>query len=138
MAFSSKTIFGLLIFILFIHALATVNFWYWRFPWFDIPMHFFGGFWVAMAFLYFDPKIEILKINGLKFLTDAAAVLAFVALIGIFWEFFEFISDFLIESKRSGLFQAGAADTLGDLFFDLVGGASLFVFYKLARKDFLS
>ncbi len=93
---------------------------------------------MAMAFLYFDPKIEILKINGLKFLTDAAVVLAFVALIGIFWEFFEFISDFLIESKRSGLFQAGAADTLGDLFFDLVGGASLFVFYKLARKDFLS
>ena len=87
MAFSSKTIFSLLIFILFIHALATVNFWYWRFPWFDIPMHFFGGFWVAMAFLYFDPKIEILKINGLKFLTDAAAVLAFVALIGIFGNF---------------------------------------------------
>lgn len=86
---------------------------------------------MAMVFLYFEPKIEVFKINGLKFLMDVAAILAFVALIGVFWEFFEFISDFLIKSKHSGLFQAGAADTLGDLFFDLVGGASLFAIYKL-------
>ena len=44
MAFSSKTIFSLLIFILFIHALATVNFWYWRFPWFDHTDAFFRRF----------------------------------------------------------------------------------------------
>ena len=124
--FSLKTIFGLLIFILILHALATVNFWYLRIFWFDMPMHFLGGLWVATVYFY-------IGFNGrwMKFLTDAIMVLAFVALVGVFWEFFEFVSDFLVESKRSGLFQAGAADTLSDLFFDLLGGAAIFVIYKI-------
>lgn len=90
---------------------------------------------MATVYFYFEPKNEILKIgfNGrwVKFLTDAIMVLAFVALVGVFWEFFEFVSDFFVESKRSGLFQMGAADTLSDLFFDLLGGAALFVIYKI-------
>ncbi len=89
---------------------------------------------MAMVYFYFEPKIEIFKIRfggrWAEFLTDAAMVLAFVALIGIFWEFFEFISDFFFKSDKLGLFQAGAADTLSDLFFDLVGGVTLFAVYK--------
>ena len=57
---SLKFIIGLLLFIFIIHFLALANHWYWTYSWLDIPMHFFGGFWVAMVYLYLiNPKLSI-------------------------------------------------------------------------------
>ena len=45
------------------------------------------------------------------------------ALIGVLWEFFEFLFDTFVAS-RTGIELAGPGlkDLLGDLFFDLLGG----------------
>ena len=132
----SKSVLIFLVVILLFHFIATFNYWYWTYLWLDIPMHFLGGFWTAMAFVYlifnyqFPIPSEFLKQNFLSFLI---ITLSFVALIGVLWEFYEFLSDVFLSSKEyAQIFQQGAADTIGDLFFDLLGGT----FFSLAFKLF--
>jgi len=145
----SKILIGFLIFILFIHFLATANFWYWKIWWFDIPMHFFGGFWAAMLFFWLNSKFEILnsKITRLPdYLTVILITLSFVAFIGVFWEFFEYF--YIAYVSKGGLtgslaFQNKAidfyTDTVKDLFFDLFGGSIFLIISKFPRnKDFHS
>lgn len=130
--FSLKLIISLLVVILIFHAVAIINYWYWIFLWLDIPMHFFGGFWVAIFFIWlYHSKISQLPNYFISFLI----VISFVALIGIFWEFLEFFYDVFISSRGySGYMQLSAADTIADLFFDLVGGSILFVIYYFKSR----
>ncbi len=88
---------------------------------------------MAMVFLYLiNPKLPI---TNYQLPITLILTLSFVALIGVFWEFFEFFYDILISSRGySGFMQLGAADSLGDLFFDLLGGSVFFVIYKIFRK----
>ncbi len=139
--FSLKSIIILLVFILALHFVATINHWYWIYSWFDIPMHFLGGFWVAMVFLWLNLKFDILKFNPanrtVRTITTFITVLSFVALIGVLWEFFEFLYDFLISSRGySGFMQLGAADMIRDLFFDLSGVLkfSIIYIYKIFNR----
>ena len=134
----SKSVLIFLVVILLFHFIATFNYWYWAYLWLDMPMHFLGGFWVAMAFVYlifnyqFPIPSEFLKQNFLSFLI---ITLSFVALIGVLWEFYEFLSDFFLSSKNyTQIFQQGAADTMGDLFFDLLGGTVLSLAFKLFSR----
>lgn len=131
--FSSKIIFVFLIAVLSAHVLATVNYWYWQYFWLDMPMHFLGGFWVAMFFLWFSNKYFPNIFSENLFLLVSA--LSFVALIGVFWEFYEFFYDIFISSRgysgSLGSMQLSAADTIKDLFFDLLGGSALLAVYKL-------
>jgi hypothetical protein len=138
---SPKLIIGLLIFILSIHILATIYYWYWTVGWLDMPMHFLGGFWVAMAAtalisnFQFPISNEIFKQKKLSFFI---VILSFVALIGVLWEFFEFGYDVLISSKEYlAAVQQGVGDTMSDLFFDLLGGLVFLVIYKfqLSKKS---
>lgn len=102
-------------------------------------MHFLGGFWTAMAFIYlisayqFPISKEAFNQNFLSFLI---VILSFVALIGIFWEFYEFLNDFFLSSKAyAQIMQQGAADTIADLFFDLLGGTVFIVIFKLFSRS---
>lgn len=129
---SLKQVISFLVFVLGLHFLGTFCHWYWTYVWFDIPMHFLGGFWVGMVYFWFNPKIEILNswfYKLPKYLTNLLFILAFTAFIGVFWEFFEFGLDFFTgETMR---FQGTSKDTIGDLFFDLLGGTTVFaIFYK--------
>ncbi len=96
---SLKLIIGLLIFILSIHILATIYHWYWTVGWFDMPMHFLGGFWVAMAYFWLrnqfkevrPPEIDRQYFGGwTSLILIIVSCLSFVALIGVLWEFSEF------------------------------------------------
>lgn len=137
---SPKFILIFLIFILLIHILASVNGWYWTYRWLDIPMHFLGGFWLAGVFFWLNSKFNVIEIQsrniGRNFWKSGfpklLLVLGFVALIGVLWEFFEFICDFLI--LHGQILQRGAADTIKDLFFDLVGGL---VFISIFKRIFI-
>ena len=134
----SKLLIAFLVFILVFHAFATFNYWYWIYLWLDMPMHFLGGFWVAMAFVYLISKYqfpvsnEFLKQNSLSFFI---VILSFVAFIGVSWEFYEFFSDIVFFSKGYlRIMQFGAADTIKDLFFDLLGGSVFLLIYRLIFK----
>lgn len=139
---SSKSVLIFLIAVLSLHVLATFNYWYWTYLWLDMPMHFLGGFWTAMAFIYliFAYQFPISKETfNQKFLSFLIVILSFVALIGIFWEFYEFLNDFFLSSKAyAQIMQQGAADTIADLFFDLLGGTVFIIIFKfLSHKIFL-
>lgn len=127
-----KYIIALFIVLFVVHASAMVNFWYWAFPWLDIPMHFLGGFWAAMIFVFLDSKFK-LGILKKKFFLNLLLIVSFVALIGVLWEFFEFSYDYFSNSMEiSEIAQQGLTDTIGDLFFDLFGGI---VFSFLVRAS---
>lgn len=138
---SDKFIFILLFLILLLHVVAMVNFWYWSVWWFDIIMHFLGGFWVALLFFNLNSKFNFLPDNLLtnnltiNNLTILVLALGFVALIAVCWEFFEFLYDVFISSKGySGVAQLGVADTIGDLFFGLLGGLIASIIIRMKQK----
>lgn len=137
--FSLKSILIFLAVFLFLHIFATFYHLYWLFPWLDIPMHFIGGFLLAMIYFWINARVEILnpKFNKLpKWIVNLVFTLSFVILIGMFWEFYEFLHDFyFLTGGKINVFQTSFADTMKDLFFDLVGGTSAFViFYRKLSK----
>lgn len=145
---SSKSVLIFLIAVLSLHILATFNYWYWTYLWLDIPMHFLGGFWTAMVFIYlisayqfpvsgesFSPKADQPLAEKQNFLPFFIVILSFVALIGIFWEFYEFLNDVFLSSRNyTQIFQQGAADTIADLFFDLLGGTVFIAIFRLFSR----
>ena len=101
-------------------------------------MHFWGGAVVAMGMIwwtFYSAKISALTKNLPKFYATVA-VLGFVALAGVFWEFYEFIVDRLItKNNYISLFQQGGLlDTLKDLFLDLLGGLTAVWRFFYERK----
>ena len=78
------------IMILVIHLIATYLNVYIMYPWFDIPMHFFGGAAVAFTFsglVHLAQKENLWRSNhAIEFLF----VVSLVALTAILWEFVEF------------------------------------------------
>ncbi len=141
MLISSKLILGLIVFILLLHILATINSWYWSIPWIDMPMHFLGGFLVAMVFIwlsqkYFSQFLSNFLLSGNKNLFALIIItLGFVALIGVFWEFSEFLCDIFISTKGyAWIAQQGVADTMSDLFFDFVGGLVFIFIFKIFKN----
>jgi len=144
--FSLKTIIWLLVFLLFSHIVATVYHLYWLFPWFDIPMHFLGGFLLAIIFFYLwrfahisigtgvspAPPRSLAGLPLANVFVALVLTLGFVALIGVLWEFYEFLHDFyFLTGGKINVFQTSFANTIKDLFFDLVGGITAFaIFYK--------
>jgi hypothetical protein len=120
-----------------VHALALSFKWYYSVWWLDIPMHIMGGIWVASAFFYTARMRNILPAN-----TAAAVIfcLGVVALVGVLWEFYEFLADIYVFHKYTPLAAPGVLhfDTLKDLFDDLVGGSlallALFIRKQLARE----
>jgi len=136
---SLKFIILFLIFIVAVHTFALINYWYWTYQWLDIPMHFLGGFWAAMAIIFlisnfqFPISKEFLKENFFRF---AIAILSFVIFIGVFLEFAEFIYDVSISLRGySGFLQLGAADTIADLFFDLLGAFVFVIIYRVIANN---
>ena len=135
-----KFIFTFLFIFVIFHLLALYNFWYWKFYWLDIPMHFFGGFLVAMFFIWLNLKFKILSDSQItklpNYLIIVLITLSFVSLIGVLWEFQEFLYDIFISSKSSNMIlQLSAADTIKDLFFDLFGGMVFLLVYSIKSKN---
>lgn len=119
------------------HTLVIAQGWYLTHEWIDIPLHFAGGAWVALAFFYFQRK-HVFLFSALPFLFSIILVAGFVMLVGVAWEWFEFGFDFFV-AKENFVWRAqlGLPDTMGDLLADLVGGV-LTGLYFLLRKRGLS
>lgn len=131
-------------------ALAVGNFfsiyfgWYSdpRFDWIDIPLHFLGGVFVVLFFWWLGGKYQRFNLFHNDFLKNLIVYLSLAALVGVLWEFFEFSFDyFFVNSARFNylnLAQVSKADTMADLFFDLVGGfaAGIFLSQFNKRKNF--
>lgn len=90
-----------------------------------MAMHFMGGLWVALCAFFALKKYSPADYVLLALLLGAAGVL------GILWEFMEFGLDVIF---NSAVFQGDLMDTLSDLFFDLLGGATAYLFI-ISKKN---
>jgi len=100
------------IFFIFVLNLAAMKFhWYYAIPWFDMPMHFLGGAWIAVAVLW---------AMGEK--TPFTRILLSVLILGILWEIFELFNNRYIGTRDPFDF----ADTLSDLVLDVLGAGTAF------------
>ncbi len=122
--------------VIFFHILGMIALYSW-YPYYDVPMHFGGG--VAMAVLalalwdhvVLDVRFK-LKQEWLSKVFFAGVVLGFVGLIGIGWEWMEFIlAELTRVNSWSGLVQMGLGDSLADLFFDLLGALCVILWRRV-------
>jgi len=93
-----------------IHYLALQLFFYWRFTWFDIPMHLFGGAVVALGVF----TLRDLRLIPNTFLT-VKMVLLFVFITAGVWELFELYAGVPID-------EAYYPDTTLDVIMGMLGG----------------
>jgi uncharacterized membrane protein YagU involved in acid resistance len=88
-----------------------------KFWWVDMLLHFLGGVMVAsIFFILAEKKFPLIELP-VGYLAGVLAVVSFVVLIGVFWEFYEYLLDYFLYVHQMEL-----PDTLSDLFFDFLGG----------------
>lgn len=122
-----KALLILIISIAVVNFLAEIYSWYWRMRWFDAPMHFAGGVWLAATALWiqYERKGNPLPNFNKILVTSLVAAVG----IGFLWEVFEA----LLSLKLLGHINA-MPDTLSDLFFDTVGGVAVAVWAKWYKR----
>lgn len=116
-----KEILFVAILTLFLHLVSLKFFLYWTIWWFDIPLHFLGGFLIgliAISFLKIINRNTFVTFN-LFFLTIFA-----VMIVGLVWELWEIFIGFTDVLKDKG-------DTILDLIMDFLGGIFSVLYYYL-------
>ncbi len=110
---------SLVLFIFIVNFAAMKFYWYSAIWWLDMPVHFLGGVWLALAIIWLFPK-EFLSSR------EIFKIIIGVLLLGILWELFEIsVNESLLNNPFNIL------DTLSDLSFDLAGGlAGVLYFIK--------
>ena len=108
-------IISLIISISVLHILASKFYWYTSIWWLDMPMHFLGGLWLGLFFIFISFKKEFNR----KLIFE---ILLGVLLVGICWEIFE-----ILTLK----YPFNFLDNISDVLLDLAGGTfSIFYFLK--------
>jgi len=117
-------IISIIFLIFFLNLLASKFHWFFSIWWFDMPMHFLGGFWLGLILLWYFPQESLSSLSVLKIILG-------VLLIAIGWEIFEIVVDRTITQN-----PFNSLDTLSDLCFDLAGGffAMIYFFKKILIK----
>ena len=114
-----------------VNYMAVQNFWYWTFKDLDSAVHFLGGSFVSLGFLwlyfyseFFDPKAR-------KFPNFFWVYFWGVILVSVLWEAYE-----LMIGATGVSIQQYPVDTTLDLIMDMLGGfASCLYAYSVELKD---
>lgn len=121
------TLVAFLVAIAVVNGLAEVNHWYWIYRWFDMPMHFAGGAWLAGFGVWWQYYRQ--GSYPPSFFVTLGVCVLFAFSIGLLWEAFEAVVSFATVGHVNAL-----DDTLGDIFFDILGGVSVAILRTIARK----
>ena len=109
-----------------LNTLAHKFFWYSSIWWFDMPMHFLGGYFLGLLMLLVIAYTDKQSSNREKIIITLLGVFA----IGMMWEGYEYAIQILTGSNL-----ANPLDSTADLFFDMAGGIfSLILLRKIMLK----
>ncbi|MDO8429872.1 MAG: hypothetical protein Q7S73_00715 [bacterium] len=99
--------------------------------WFDNVMHFLGGAVTAQIFLSFlENRRKFIDFSLSNNLVNILVAISFVALIGVLWEFYEYLNGYIfLQLLANAPIAMELSDTLLDLFSDLLGGAAVAIMY---------
>lgn len=113
-----------LVLLALIHHIALVDFWYWRYPWLDVGVHFLGGlsigFFITWSLLSGSLTAQATPTQSLY-----SALLLSLG-VGLLWEWFEFSigmpreANYLFDTKldiASGIVGALSANLFARRFF---------------------
>lgn len=118
----------ILIFIL--NSIAVKLYFYSSIWYFDMIMHFFGGFWLGLVFLWlFSYKNSSLELS----LELVFKIILSVLVIGVLWEIFEIIFINIIAQT-----SFNSLDTPSDVFFDLAGCVFVMLYFLKRSKAVIS
>lgn len=120
-----KYLFLLIFFIFGLNSLALHFHWYYTVWYFDMPMHFLGGFWTGLFGFYFLTYFLQFDFSAKLFWK----IIFFVFFIGIGWEAFEIFVDKTITYNSFNIL-----DTTSDIFFDLAGGVLVYLLGFIASQ----
>lgn len=116
-----------IVFCLFIIRVLYLPAWYQL----DVGAHFLGGFSIAwMTMILWERWLQHGWISKAPQWQRDYTVWASVGIVGIAWEFFEF----LMEVWLGWVMQPSIADTMNDLLMDLCGGLLFLFLYRISRK----
>lgn len=106
--------------IFILNEIAAVNHLYWVYWWYDIMMHFLGGFLIGGLSAWGARRFD----ETMTFSRVVVVVLVAVALVGVGWEVFEYLT-----GQYAG--QPGiVADTILDLVMDVLGALFAVVLFR--------
>ncbi|MDO8600340.1 MAG: hypothetical protein Q7R73_01815 [bacterium] len=107
------------------------------FWWYDEVAHMTGGIWAAFfSMSVFAEWRRREFISFQSYFVYIACIIAFVFMIGVVWEWYEFGLDEYFILRYGHPRQMELLDTLGDLGSDVVG-AAVFLLWKTKRKNFI-
>lgn len=113
---------AVVVLIFLLNYAATKFYWFYAIPWFDMLMHFLGGLWLGLVYLWIFSSVEPSPKLILKMFLA-------VLLVGVLWEVFElFVHQYLVGDPFDLL------DTFSDLFFDLLGAGVALVCLIMVRR----
>lgn len=114
-----------------VNSVANNYSWYWTIRWFDMPMHFAGGAWLAGVTIwwkFFSGRQDISSVAPTITRLIAWGVGgAFV--IGLGWEVYESVVSFLTQGHINNI-----QDTISDLFLDMAGGTLVAILYNIKKR----
>lgn len=118
--------------VIFFSNLVGMYFSLYQYWWFDISLHFLGGFFMAMLMVHYLADIK--TSSRLKYYLIIVGAVSF---IGVVWEFAEYLaSQTLIEPLYNNFqirayFIGDLDDTMNDLLMDILGALNwLFIFRR--------
>ncbi len=126
------TLFFVLLAMTVAHILGNAFFLYWKWWWFDLAIHFLGGFWAGGVMLWFfvtrvmtNSEVRRSRIVYVLFAVCAAFF------IGILWETYEVLLDSTLSRSPDYFF-----DTVTDLVADSVGALCAGIYFLYTRAAF--
>src|SRR5882762_4865512 len=105
----SQAALSLVIVIFVVNELAMKLYWYSAIHYFDKPMHFLGGVFLALATDAFLSK----RLIGKRFGAIVQIILISVFLLGLVWEFFEYV----VQAYAKFNMLVNVPDSISDLLF---------------------
>ncbi len=125
---TTRALIGLLLLagvVFILHTVAMDHFFYWRFWWYDIMMHFTGGILIGGLILWGILRVRPNVSRGNLFLT----LLIGTIIVGIGWEVMEYVGG-ITQGEAGYVF-----DTVKDLIMDTLGGLVAWGIYTFTTRS---
>src|SRR3989338_10005060 len=108
----------------FLHGAATIFFLYSFYWWFDIPLHFLGGFCAGLISLYFYSHLRRGNVREGATSGILLAAIFGTIIVGLGWEVFEYSAGITFNTVGNH-----ARDTFKDLIVDILGGYGAYLYF---------